>query len=74
MKNLTTLLFAILLLIGTGSALFAQGVVDERAWSRVQVNPLPSGTKYNMPNWIPADPIYRFYGVGMGATVGPNYR
>ena len=75
MKNLTTLLFAILLVIGTGSALFAQqNVPDERAWSRVQVNPIIGGEKQEMPNWIPADPVYRYYGIGMGATVGPNYR
>ena len=75
MKNLTTLLFAILLLVGTGSALFAQqNVPDERAWSRVQVNPIIGGEKQHMPNWVPADPVYRFYNAGMGATVGPNYR
>jgi hypothetical protein len=73
MKNLTTLI-TILFLVSTGSALFAQGSVqDERAWSRVQVNStIP--TKQDVPNWTPADPIIRYYGVGMGATVGPNYR
>jgi hypothetical protein len=74
MKNLTTLLFAILLLVGTCSTLFAQeNAPDERAWSRVQVNPI-IGQRPEMPNWVPADPIYRFYNAGMGATVGPNYR
>jgi hypothetical protein len=74
MKNLTTLFFTILLLVGTGGALFAQGnSPDERAWSRVQVNPV-IGTKQEMPKWTPAEPLIRYFDAGMGATVGPNYR
>ena len=75
MKNLTTLFFALFLLIIAGSSLFAQGNVnDQRIWSVVQ--PDPNGTtKIDIPSdWVPADPITRYYDIGDGATVGPNFR
>jgi hypothetical protein len=75
MKNLTTLFLALFLLIIAGSSLFAQGNVnDQRIWSVVQ--PDPNGTtKIDIPSdWVPADPITRYYDIGDGATVGPNFR
>jgi hypothetical protein len=74
MNNLTTLFFALFLLILTGTSLFAQGnVSDERIWSVVR--PDHNGTtKIDVPsNWVPADPITRYFGIA-DATVGPNFR
>jgi hypothetical protein len=74
MKNLTTLFFALFLLILTGTSIFAQGnVSDERIWSVVR--PDHNGTtKIDVPsNWVPAEPITRYFGIA-DATVGPNFR
>ena len=74
MKNLTTLFFALFLLILTGTSLLAQGnVSDERIWSVVR--PDHNGTtKIDVPsNWVPAEPITRYFGIA-DATVGPNFR
>ncbi len=74
MKNLTTLFFALFLLINAGSSLFAQGDAnDERIWSVMR--PDPNGTtKIDIPSdWVPAEPITRYFGIA-DATVGPNFR
>ena len=76
MKNLTLLFFALFIIIGAGSyTLFAQGTVgDERAWSRIVVDPNGPVKVQPDPNWVPADPITRFYNFGDGITVFPNFR
>ncbi|NWG28155.1 MAG: T9SS type A sorting domain-containing protein [Ignavibacteriaceae bacterium] len=74
MKNLTTLFFALLMLTSTGS-LFAQGVSgDEAIWSVPQID-RNSPNKIELPNdWVPADPIIKYYDLGTGITVSPNFR
>ena len=74
MNSLTTLFFALFLFINASSSLFAQGNVnDERIWSVVQIDKNGT-TKIDEPsNWVPAEPITRYFGIA-DATVGPNFR
>ena len=76
MKNLTTLLLILFVIISAGSySLFAQGAgTDERAWSRITVDPnAPQNVETNT-NWVPADQTPRYYPLGTGIVVGPNFR
>ncbi len=73
MKNLTTLFFALFLLASAGS-LFAQGALgDDRIWSIVDID-LKAPAKQEVPVWVPADPIVRYFNLGDGVTVFPNFR
>ncbi len=74
MKNLTTLFFALFLFTVAGTNLLAQGEqTDERIWSLMRPDPNRS-VKIDIPsNWVPAEPITRYFGIA-DATVGPNFR
>ena len=74
MKNLTTLFFALFILVGTMSSVYAQSEIDERAWSRVIVDDnAPPKIDINH-DWVPAPQIDRYYNMGSGIVVGPNFR
>jgi hypothetical protein len=75
MKNLATLFFTLLILFSTGSTiLFAQDTgYDPRVWSIVTMNPSAPQWVKEPSNWVPAEPITRYFGIA-DATVGPNYR
>ncbi len=76
MKNLITLLLILFVLISAGSySLFAQGAGgDERAWSRITVDPNAPQKVGTNTNWVPADQNPRYYPLGTGIVVGPNFR
>jgi hypothetical protein len=75
MKNLLTMFLALCIITGAGSSLFAQETLGEEAiWSVMQIDP-SAPNKIDLPNnWVPAEPISRFYDMGTGITVGPNIR
>jgi hypothetical protein len=73
MKNLATILFALILLTSAGN-LFAQGASgDEAIWSVVKLDP-NGPTKAGITNWVPAEQIVKYYNLGDGITVFPNFR
>jgi hypothetical protein len=73
MKNLATILFAIILLTSAGN-LFAQGASgDEAIWSVVKLDP-NGPSKAGITNWEPAEQIVKYYNLGDGITVFPNFR
>jgi hypothetical protein len=72
MKNIT-MFFALLILTGTGY-LFAQGSgFDDRAWSRISTDS-ERPVKVEVPIWTPAPQVPRYYNLGDGITVYPNFR
>jgi hypothetical protein len=75
MKNLTPMFLALFIIVGAGSsALFAQGNAnDENIWSIVKIDP-NEPEKIESPNWVPVEPIVRYYNLGDGITVFPNFR
>ena len=75
MKNLTTLFLVLLILFSAGSTiLFAQDTGgDPRVWSIVRMDPNAPQWVKEQSNWVPAEPITRYFGIA-DATVGPNYR
>ena len=74
MKYSSILFFALLIFMGIDSTLFAQGTLNnENVWSIVKADPNGS-TKVEMPKWTPAPQIPRFYNIGDGITVDPNFR
>ena len=73
MKKLTTLFFALLILTSAGN-LFAQGTsLDDAIWSIVHIDP-NAPAKVQNPDWQPADPVIRYFNLGDGVTVFPNFR
>jgi hypothetical protein len=76
MKNLATLFLTLFLFIGLGSnVIFAQGSAgDERAWSRIVVEPNNYIKAGKNTNWVPADPNPRYFDISTGIIVGPNFR
>jgi hypothetical protein len=76
MKNLTTLFLALLIISFSASStiLFAQDTgSDPRVWSVVKMDPNAPKWVKEPSNWVPAEPITRYFGIA-DATVGPNFR
>ncbi|MDH3268359.1 MAG: glycoside hydrolase, partial [Ignavibacteria bacterium] len=73
MNKLTTLFLTIILLMCAGN-IFAQGQSwDGNIWSIVNIDP-NGPIKAESPNWVPAEQTPRFYDLGRGVTVYPNFR
>ncbi|MBK9097715.1 MAG: exo-alpha-sialidase [bacterium] len=73
MKKLTTLFFAFLIVTSAGN-LFAQGTSwDDAIWSIVHIDP-NAPPKVQNPDWQPAEPVIRYFDLGDGVTVFPNFR
>ena len=72
MKNLTTLFLALLIVFIAGGTLFAQAG-DENIWSIVKIDP-NEPEKIELPTWVPAEPVVRYFDLGDGVTVFPNFR
>ena len=73
MKNIVTMLCALFFVLSAESSLIQGQTWDENIWSIVKIDP-NAPTKVESPNWEPADQTPRFYNIGTGVTVFPNFR
>jgi len=73
MKILTTMICAIILALSAGNLFAQENSWDDNIWSIVEVDP-NAPTIEEKIDWVAPEPIVRYFNLGGGATVYPNFR
>jgi hypothetical protein len=72
--NYFVLFIIILSNIWTLSSIAQVSEDQNKIWSRVKLEPLKVKEVKTENNWVPAEQVPKFYDIGMGITVFPNFR